>query len=106
MERFLIQGSQFPVIVYHAEGTLPASFDALAAEQALVGVIGKYETFFFPIKDRHVDGIGRTVHRAQTAARANLRIPLQETAQAGRVNLPYEWVILGGRPVEQGAGYI
>ena len=94
------------MVIDHAEGTLPAAFHALATEQALIGVVGKHKTFFFLIQDGHVDGVGRTIHYAQTTARTSLSIPLKETAQAGRVDLPLERVILGRRAAEQGGGYI
>ena len=88
------------MVIDHAERTLPAAFHALATEQALIGVVGKHKTFFFLIQDRHMDGIGWTVHRTQAAARTSQWIPLQETAQTGRVDLPHGRVILGRRPVE------
>ena len=53
-----------------------------------------------------MDGIGWTVHRTQAAARTSQWIPLQETAQTGRVELTHKRVVLGCRPAEQGPGYI
>ena len=88
------------MVIDHAEGTLPATFHALATEQALVGVVGKHKTFFFFIQDGHMDSIGRTIHYTQTATRTSLRIPFQEAAQSGRVDLPHGRVVLGRRPVE------
>jgi len=88
------------MVIDHAERTLPAAFHALATEQALIGVVGKHKTFFFLIQDGHVDGVGRTIHYAQTTARTCLRIPFQEAAQSGRVDLPHGRVILGRRPAE------
>ena len=85
---------------------LPAGFDTLTTEQALVDVISKYKTFFLPIQHRHLDRVGWTVHGAQTAACTSLRIQLQEAAQAGWVKLSHCRVVLGRRPVEQATGYI
>jgi hypothetical protein len=79
---------------------LPAAFHALAAEQALVYVVGKYKAFFFFVQNRHVNGTGWTIHYTQTTACASLLIPFQKAAQAGRINLPDGWVILGRRSTE------
>ena len=52
------------MVVDHAKGTLPAAYDALAAEKAPVSVIGNYKLFFFPVLHRHNDRIGWTIHGA------------------------------------------
>jgi len=79
-ERRFIQCGQFPLIARHANSVPVAAFNTLPAECAAINMVIQRKALGLAIQHSYLNGIGWTVHGAQTAACTSLHFQMKQTA--------------------------